>query len=166
MPVAVYQAVGSAGKSRTKLRRASESSLTTPGLDLATRLRVFQRALRSRVEQRDALIDIVRAVNATLEPPEIQDCLNGHPQSWPQSLVSRTLAQGNPGQDNVTVVSITLDSGTLGEWVPEPPPSIFHAPAEPVPAVKASPGKTWLIAAVILLLIAAAFAGLWYFSGR
>ena len=35
-----------------------------------TRLRVFQRALRSRVERRDALLEIVRAVNATLEPAE------------------------------------------------------------------------------------------------
>ena len=27
----------------------------------------------------------------TLEPAEILECLNGHPQSWPQALVSRTL---------------------------------------------------------------------------
>ena len=51
----------------------SEISLTTPGLDLATRLRVFQRALRSRVERRDALIDIIRAVNTTLEPAKIAE---------------------------------------------------------------------------------------------
>jgi len=73
MPAALLHAVGPAGKSGSKLRRASEISLTTPGLDLATRLRVFQRALRSRVERRDALIDIVRAVNTTLEPPKIAD---------------------------------------------------------------------------------------------
>ena len=56
--VALYRAVGPAG---SKLRRAGEISLTTPGLDLAARLRAFQRALRSRVERRDALIEIVRA---------------------------------------------------------------------------------------------------------
>ena len=67
MPVALYQAVGPAGKSGSKLRRASEISLTTPGLDLATRLRVFQRALRGRIERRDALLDIVRGVNAELQ---------------------------------------------------------------------------------------------------
>jgi hypothetical protein len=66
MPVALYQAVGPAGKSRSKLRRASEISLKTPGLDLAMRLRVFQRALRGRVERRGALLDIVRGVNATV----------------------------------------------------------------------------------------------------
>jgi hypothetical protein len=64
----LYQAVGSAGKSGSKLRRASGISLATSGLDLAKRLRVFQRALRGRVERRDALLDIVRRVNATLEP--------------------------------------------------------------------------------------------------
>jgi len=31
IPVALYQAVGPAGKSGSKLRRASEISLTTPG---------------------------------------------------------------------------------------------------------------------------------------
>ncbi len=82
MPVALYQAVGSAGKSGSKLRRASEISLTTPGLDLATRLRVFQRALRGRVERRDALIDIVRAVNVTLEPAKIADEIVARASTW------------------------------------------------------------------------------------
>jgi serine/threonine protein phosphatase PrpC len=102
----------------------------------------------------------------TLDPAEILACLSGHPQSWPQALVSRTLAQRNPAQDNVTVVSVTLDSGALGEWVPEPPPSIFQVPPEPVPAAKTTPGKAWLLAALFLLLVAAAFGGLWYFSAH
>src|SRR5712671_6489990 len=82
VPVALYQAVGPAGKRGSKLRRASEISLTTPGLDLATRLRVFQRALRSRVERRDALIDIVRAVNTTLEPPKIGELVVERAATW------------------------------------------------------------------------------------
>src|SRR5207245_5552638 len=65
--VALYRAVGSPGKGGSKLRRAGEISLATPGLDLAMRLRVFQRALRSRVERREALVDIIRAVSATLD---------------------------------------------------------------------------------------------------
>jgi len=82
VPVALYQAAGPAGRSGSKLRRASEISLTTPGLDLSTRLRVFQRALRSRVERRDALIDIVRAVNATLEPPKIAELVVERAATW------------------------------------------------------------------------------------
>jgi diguanylate cyclase (GGDEF)-like protein len=81
-PVALYHAVGPAGKSGSKLRRASEISLTTPGLDLATRLRVFQRALRGRVERRDALLDIVRAVNATLEPSKIAESIVERASTW------------------------------------------------------------------------------------
>jgi hypothetical protein len=94
------------------------------------------------------------------------ECLNGHPQSWPQALVSRTLDRQHPGQDNVTVVSVTLDSGSLGELVPEPPPSIFQAPAQTANSGNASSGKVWLLAALFLLILAAALAGLWYFSGR
>src|SRR6185295_18201197 len=82
VPVALYQAVGSAGKSGSKLRRASEISLTTPGLDLATKLRVFQRALRSRVERRDALLDIVRAVNTTLEPDKVAELVVERAATW------------------------------------------------------------------------------------
>src|SRR5215831_371869 len=80
-PVALYQ-VGPAGKTGSKLRRAGEISLTTPGLDLATKLRVFQRALRSRIERRDALIDIVRAVNTTLEPPKIAELIVDRAATW------------------------------------------------------------------------------------
>src|SRR5947209_18776653 len=43
--LALYRAVGSPGKTGSKLRRAGEVSLATPGLDRAMRLRVFQRAL-------------------------------------------------------------------------------------------------------------------------
>ena len=82
IPVALYQAVGPAGKSGTKLRRAGEISLSTPGLDLATKLRVFQRALRGRVERRDALLDIVRAVNTTLEPPKVAETLVERAATW------------------------------------------------------------------------------------
>src|SRR3989475_2009766 len=82
MPVALYRTAGPAGKSGSKLRRASEISLTTPGLDLATKLRLFQRALRSRVERRDALLDIVRAVNTTLEPPKIAELLVDRAATW------------------------------------------------------------------------------------
>ena len=81
-PVALYQAAGPAGKAGSKLRRASEISLTTPGLDLTTRLRVFQRALRGRVDRRDALIEIIRAVNSTLDPERIGEIVVERAASW------------------------------------------------------------------------------------
>src|SRR4029079_9902215 len=60
----------------------SEIPLAVPGLDLATKLRVFQRALRSRVDRRDALLDIVRAVNTTLEPSKIADLIVERAATW------------------------------------------------------------------------------------
>jgi len=81
-PMALYRALGSPGKRGSKLRRAGDISLTTPGLDLAARLRVFQRALRSRVERREALIDLLRAVNATVEPEKIAETLVERAATW------------------------------------------------------------------------------------
>jgi diguanylate cyclase (GGDEF)-like protein len=79
---ALYQAAGSPRKRGSKLRRARDLALTASGLDLAGRLKAFQRILRSRVERRDAVVDFVRAVNATLEPPEIADIIVDHAAQW------------------------------------------------------------------------------------
>ncbi len=43
---------------------------------------MFQRALRTRVEQRGALLDIVRAVNSTLEPPKIAESIVERAATW------------------------------------------------------------------------------------
>lgn len=113
MPVALYQAVGPAGKSGSKLHRASEISLTTPGLDLATRLRVFQRALRSRVERRDALIDIVRAVNATLEPEKIAEVIVERASTWVPAPCWAVVGSDLTGQ-----LSVLADRGLMPDMGP------------------------------------------------
>jgi len=122
MPVALYQAVGPAGKSGSKLRRASEISLTTPGLDLATRLRVFQRALRSRVERRDALIDIVRAVNTTLEPVKIAEEIVDRGSTWLPAPCWAVVSSDLSGQLSVlSDKGLTPDMGpavyAIAKWV-------------------------------------------------
>jgi diguanylate cyclase (GGDEF)-like protein len=113
MPAALLHAVGPAGKSGSKLRRASEISLTTPGLDLATRLRVFQRALRSRVERRDALIDIVRAVNTTLEPPKIADEIVERASTWVPAPCWAVVSSDLSGQ-----LSVLSDRGLMPDMGP------------------------------------------------
>jgi len=113
MPVALLQAVGPAGKSGSKLRRASEISLTTPGLDLATRLRVFQRALRSRVERRDALIDIVRAVNTTLEPAKIAEEIVERGSTWVPAPCWAVVSSDLSGQ-----LSVLSDKGLMPDMGP------------------------------------------------
>ena len=113
MPVALYRAVGPAGKTGSKLRRAGEISLTTPGLDLATRLRVFQRALRSRVERRDALIDIVRGVNATLEPQKIAEVIVDRAATWVPAPCWAVVSADLSGQ-----LSVLADRGLTPDMGP------------------------------------------------
>src|SRR5262245_24985755 len=111
-PVALYQ-VGPAGKTGSKLRRASEISLTTPGLDLATKLRVFQRALRSRVERREALVDIVRAVNTTLEPPKVAELLVERASTWIPAPCWAVVSSDLSGQ-----LSVLADRGLMPDMGP------------------------------------------------
>jgi len=113
MPVALYQAVGPAGKAGSKLRRAGELSLSTPGLDLATKLRVFQRALRSRVERRDALLDIVRAVNTTLEPAKIADLLVDRASTWIPAPCWAVVSSDLSGE-----LSVLADRGLMPDMGP------------------------------------------------
>jgi len=101
MPVALYRAVRTVGKRGSKPGRASESSLTVPGLDLATKLRVFQRALRIRVEKRDALLDVVRAVNTTLEPHEIAELIVERAATWVPAPCWAVVAADLLGQPSV-----------------------------------------------------------------
>jgi diguanylate cyclase (GGDEF)-like protein len=111
--VALYRAVGSPGKSGSRLRRAGEISLTTPGLDLAMRLRVFQRALRSRIERRDALIDIIRAVNATLEPARIAELIVERAASWVPAPCWAVVCSDLSGQ-----LSVLADRGLMPDMGP------------------------------------------------
>jgi diguanylate cyclase (GGDEF)-like protein len=122
VPVALYQAVGSRGKSRSKLRRAGEISLETPGLDLATKLRVFQRALRSTVERRDALLDIVRAVNTTLEPAEIAALVIERAATWIPAPCWALVSSDPSGQRSVIADrGLSPDMGpavyAIAKWV-------------------------------------------------
>jgi diguanylate cyclase (GGDEF)-like protein len=124
MPVALYRAVGSAGKRRSKLRRAREDSTTAPGLDLAARLRAFQRALRSRVERRETLLDIVRAVNTTLEPARIADLIVDRSATWVPAPCWAVVATDLAGQSSLLADrGLTPDMGPavygVAAWVME-----------------------------------------------
>jgi diguanylate cyclase (GGDEF)-like protein len=57
-------------------------SLATSALDLASRLRVFQSRLKRPAERHAALLDVVRAVNTTLEPVEIAELLVERAAVW------------------------------------------------------------------------------------
>ena len=131
MPVALYRAVGPVGKRGSKLRRASEISLAVPGLDLATKLRVFQRALRSRVDRRDALLDIVRAVNTTLEPSKIADLIVERAATWVPAPCWAVVASDLSGESSVLSESgLVSDMGpavySIAHWVMQRGAGLHH----------------------------------------
>jgi len=50
--------------------------------DLAARLRHGANALQDRLNRRDTLIELIRSVNATLDPASVADALLGQAQGW------------------------------------------------------------------------------------
>jgi diguanylate cyclase (GGDEF)-like protein len=71
--------------------------------DLAARLRAFQRALRSRVERRDALLDVMRAVSASLEPEKVGEFIVERAATWIPAPSWAVVAAEPTGQLSVLV---------------------------------------------------------------
>jgi diguanylate cyclase (GGDEF)-like protein len=76
-----YQTVSSVRKRGSKPRRTA-LSLATSTLDLAGRLRAFQSRLRLPGERHEALLDVIRAVNTTLEPIEVAELIVERAAVW------------------------------------------------------------------------------------
>jgi PPM family protein phosphatase len=81
----------------------------------------------------------------TLDPDEIRASLEGHPQSWPELLVERTLAKKREFQDNVTVISVTVETDEQAAMMrstvvmrPAPPPARDVASPASLPTVVAA----------------------------
>src|SRR5205085_666871 len=79
---ALYHAAGGVRKRASKLRSPAGPLLTPAHLDFAARLVAAQRTLRSRVDRRDTLVEIIRAVHATLEPVEIAELIVDRAAVW------------------------------------------------------------------------------------
>jgi diguanylate cyclase (GGDEF)-like protein len=59
-----------------------EKEISTTRADLAARLHDFQRTLRNRIENREALLEMVRAVTSTLEPQKVAEVLVLRALQW------------------------------------------------------------------------------------
>src|SRR2546421_6003544 len=77
------------------------------------RLCVFQRALRSRVGRREALVDIIRAVSATLEPDKIAELLVDRAATWVPAPCWAVVSSDLSGQ-----LSVLSDRGLTPEMGP------------------------------------------------
>jgi diguanylate cyclase (GGDEF)-like protein len=66
--------------------------------DLAVRLRLAQRSLRSRLERRESLIDVLRATHASLDPHRIGQFLVEWAPEW-LPIDAWAVVAGEPGRD-------------------------------------------------------------------
>jgi diguanylate cyclase (GGDEF)-like protein len=90
--------------------------------DLSTRLRASQRGLRSRLERRETLADLVRATQASLDPQTVAQFLTRWAAQWlPVDCWSVVAIE--PGRDVTIVASTGLPPGAapavqaVGVWV-------------------------------------------------
>ena len=96
----------------------------TAAPDLAARLRQFQRTLSNRIVRREALLDMVRAVNATLEPARIAELVVDRAAGWIPAPCWAVVSSDGAGQLSV-LAERGLESGmgpaiyNIAEWVME-----------------------------------------------
>ncbi|MGB7219540.1 MAG: GGDEF domain-containing protein [Vicinamibacterales bacterium] len=97
---------------KRKSRRADAGAAipAASGLDLAARLRASERALQNRLEGREALLEIVRAANATLEPQEIADLIIDHAATWIPASSWAVVSAASSGE-----LSVLSDRGLVAE---------------------------------------------------
>jgi diguanylate cyclase (GGDEF)-like protein len=90
-------------------------------LDLASRLRPLQGALRSRLSRIDVLAEVTRAVNATLDPERVGDAVVAYAAEWLPLPGWVVFAVDNTGVRTLGSrgISSVLDSTAfiVGQWV-------------------------------------------------
>lgn len=91
----------------------------------------------------------------TLSVQEMLACCQGPPQAWPDALVEATLAKKRGYQDNVTVLSLAIESTQTA------PRTASVAPVGPVVPPQSKRSLVFIVLIVIAVLAAAA-AGWWY----
>jgi serine/threonine protein phosphatase PrpC len=98
----------------------------------------------------------------TLTADEVLESCQGHPQTWPDALVARTLQQGYEYQDNVTVLSVTVKDRPDTLKLPPPAVAIEKTAKLPPPAKR----SRRMLAAVLIVGItgAAAGGGRWWYK--
>jgi diguanylate cyclase (GGDEF)-like protein len=100
--------VSGAWRGAAATRRTGKSSVP----DLAQRLRTFEPTVRRRLASRDALRDLVRAVNATLEPARVADVLLECASTWAPAPIWAVVA-ADPGGP-----LLTLAQRGAADWSP------------------------------------------------
>src|SRR4030095_10988239 len=83
--------------------------------DLATRLRQSAGSLQDRLNRRDTLIELIRSVNATVDPRNVADALLGQAQAWfPASCLVVAV------QDGSEPATVIAERGPVEQFGGEP----------------------------------------------
>lgn len=100
----------------------------------------------------------------TLSTDEIFSALVGPPQGWPESLVARTLDKKYEYQDNVSVLSVTVQDRPATLKLPPPAVAVhkMETHAVPAPAAKSNRWVAALLIVITLLAIAGGGGAWWY----
>lgn len=122
VPGAAYSQSDSPGTHVSTLHRAPMSASKTAAPDLASRLRASQRERRSLLEARATLIDIVRAVNTTLEPIRIAELVVEHASAWVPAPSWAVVSSDPPGQVSVIAArglppDLSAETQEIANWV-------------------------------------------------
>lgn len=103
----------------------------------------------------------------TLTAEEVLESCHGHPQTWPDTLVARTLERKYEYQDNVTVLSVTVKDRPDTLKLPPPAVELEKAPEKTgalTPGTKRSRKMVAVALIVGLAGIAAAGGGRWWYK--
>ena len=106
----------------TKLHVASRSARGSKSADFAARLKGRIRALRARLDHRDAIVESVRESNETLDPKKIAEWLVRQANDWIPAPCWAVIAHDTSGQLNVIAdVGLTPNLGpslwSSANWV-------------------------------------------------
>jgi len=125
----------------------------------------------------DAILLASDGLFKTLTSDEMRAACIGPPQAWPESLVAATMAKKRDYQDNVTVLSMALDSARTASIPPTRNPAqpsselprtarIAPEPAQWTPPVPTQVEKKrrGLLIPLIAIALAIAAAAWWYFK--
>ena len=90
-------------------------------MDLASRLRPLQSALRSRLSRADVLAEVIREVNSTLDPERVADAIVARAAEWLPAPAWVVYAVDNAGVRTFGARGVTAPlepaAVAMGQWV-------------------------------------------------
>jgi len=122
IPNGTHSRLTGTGRQTSAGRRSSRRSLPAVRTDLAERLRPLQVTLRRRLARAEVLADVLRAVNASVDPERVAETIAVRAAEWVPAPAWLVLAVDDGGRVR-TMAAKGLSAGfersaqAVGEWV-------------------------------------------------